>query len=59
MDGDNKYGSVKFLLDGLRAARLIPDDREIDIELIVTQTRVRSYPMEGTAITITYHENSH
>jgi len=54
LDPDSKYASVKFVLDALRQAGLIPDDRECDIELIVTQTRVKSYSLEGTALEITY-----
>lgn len=43
---------MKFLLDGLRRARLISDDREQDIELVVSQQRVPAYRLEGTGITI-------
>lgn len=54
LDRDNKWASVKFLLDGLCAAGLIPDDRECDINLSVTQTKVKTYAQEGTGVAITY-----
>lgn len=54
LDPDNKFSSVKFLLDALRQAKLIPNDRECDIELIVTQQKVGSYAQEGTGVEINY-----
>lgn len=54
LDRDNKWASVKFLLDAICAAGLIPDDRECDIDLSVTQTAVPKYTMEGTGIVIAY-----
>lgn len=54
LDPDNKWASVKWLLDALRYADLIPNDRERDIELVVDQVRVRSYLHEGTKIDLTY-----
>ena len=54
LDTDNKWGSVKPILDALREAGLIPDDKESDIELVVTQSRVKSYDKEGTGLRITY-----
>lgn len=58
-DADNKWSAVKYLLDGLRKAELIPDDRERDIQLIVDQTKVNKYNLEGTGIVITYPVNHH
>lgn len=54
LDLESKSASVKYLLDGLRYAELIPDDREKDAELFVFQVRVDAYLKEGTAITIEY-----
>lgn len=54
LDTDNKWASVKFILDALRKAQLIPDDREKDIVLSVNQTKVKHYINEGTGIVITY-----
>lgn len=54
LDGDNKFASVKFLLDALRYAKLLRDDRELDIELVVHQQKVGRYDLEGTGITIDY-----
>lgn len=54
LDLESRFASVKYLLDGLRYADLIADDREGDAELFVNQTRVRHYLEEGTAITIEY-----
>lgn len=54
LDPDSKWGSCKFLIDGLRQCGLVPDDRECDIELIVTQQRVPKYEQEGTGVLIEY-----
>lgn len=54
LDRDNKWASVKFLLDGICTAGLIPDDSECDIDLSVTQIRVAKFEHEGTGIIITY-----
>lgn len=56
LDRDNKWASVKFLVDGLCKAGLIKDDSEQDIDLRVTQTKVDSYSKEGTGVVITYRE---
>lgn len=45
---------MKFLLDALRGARLVTDDRELDIELLVSQQKVAEYRLEGTGITIDF-----
>lgn len=55
LDTDNKWASCKPLLDAIRHAGLIPDDREDDIDLTVTQHRVPKYINEGTGIAITYY----
>lgn len=54
LDPDNKWASVKFLLDAMRYAQLIPNDRECDIELIVTQQKVAHRHLEGTGVEILY-----
>lgn len=58
LDPDNKWASVKFILDAMRYAGLIPNDRECDIELIVTQVRVASFNLEGTGVEINYPKQS-
>lgn len=54
LDRDNKWASVKFLLDAICAAGLVPNDRECDIDLSVTQIRAAKFAHEGTGIIITY-----
>lgn len=54
LDPDNKWASVKFLLDAMRYAGLIPNDRECDIEMIVTQQKVAHRHLEGTRVEILY-----
>ncbi|HEX2900802.1 MAG TPA: hypothetical protein VHS96_13860 [Bacteroidia bacterium] len=54
LDPDNKWASVKFLLDAMRYAGLIPNDRECDIEMIVTQQKVAHRAEEGTGVEILY-----
>lgn len=56
LDTDNKWGSVKPLLDCIREAGLIPNDRECDIALNVTQVQVGSFRKEGTGIRLVYRE---
>ena len=53
LDPDNAVGSVKDLLDGLRRAKLIPEDNTEAIRLAVSQTRVKRAE-EKTIITIKY-----
>lgn len=53
LDPDAKYASTKPLLDGLVAAGLIPNDREKDIELTVTQEKAPA-SQEGTGVVIYY-----
>ena len=40
LDPDNLYGGAKYFIDGLRHAKLIPDDRPQDITLQVVQVKV-------------------
>lgn len=54
LDTDNLYASVKDLLDGLQEAFLLPDDKEEDINLQVTQTKVSRRKDENTVIEIEY-----
>lgn len=56
LDGDNKFGACKLLLDAIRYAGLVPGDRERDIDLSVTQERVGSYKQEGTGVIIAYEQ---
>lgn len=55
LDRDNKYASVKLVLDAIRYAGLIHDDTEQDIDLTVTQTRVANYAEQGTGVVISYY----
>ena len=52
LDPDNLAGGCKFYLDCCRYANLIPDDRPQDIELIVTQQKVKHRTDERTEIEI-------
>tara|TARA_R110000868_G_scaffold116619_2_gene310237 strand:+ start:357 stop:866 length:510 start_codon:yes stop_codon:yes gene_type:complete len=54
LDPCAKYGSCKALIDGLRYAGLIHNDREEDITLEVIQEKVAHYEDEETLIQITY-----
>lgn len=54
LDPDNKYASVKLILDAIRHAGLIHDDNERVIDLNVRQYKVGSYAQEGTGVVITY-----
>jgi hypothetical protein len=49
-DRDNSYGSAKALLDALRYAGVIQDDRERDIELDVAQVKVKRKADERTEL---------
>ncbi len=50
IDPDN--ATPKYFIDCCRYAGLIPDDRSQDIELSVTQTKVKTKEEECTVITI-------
>lgn len=52
LDPDNFAGSIKNLLDGLRASKLIPDDSPEFITLETEQVKVKSYKEECTVIEI-------
>jgi hypothetical protein len=52
LDPCAKYGSCKALIDGLRYAGILYDDREEDITLEVNQEKVRHFKDEETLIFI-------
>lgn len=54
LDRDNLYASPKQLIDCLRDAKLIPDDDEASIELIVEQVKEKRRDHRGTQIIIEY-----
>jgi len=52
LDLDNLYGGVKYFIDTLRYAEIIPDDDPSSIELEVTQTKVKGYKNETTEMEV-------
>jgi len=54
LDPCAKYGSCKALIDGLRFAGLIRNDREEDITLEVSQVKVAHFKDETTEIILEY-----
>lgn len=54
LDADNLAGGCKYLLDGLRYAKLIPDDAPEKITLQVEQEKVQRQTQERTVIELTY-----
>lgn len=54
LDTDNLYGSAKFIVDACKAAGFITGDDPSTIDLIVTQTRVKSRQEIETIVEITY-----
>jgi hypothetical protein len=54
LDPDNLTGSVKSLLDCLRAAKLIHDDDSQSITLSVTQSKVKTRKEAGTFVELIY-----
>lgn len=52
LDPDNLTGGAKYLIDGIRHAGLISDDRPEDIELVVAQQKVSLSTQERTEIEI-------
>jgi len=52
LDLDNLYGGVKYWVDTLRYAEIIPDDDPSSIELQVTQTKVKGYKNETTEVEV-------
>jgi len=55
-DPDNFAGGVKALLDNIRHATLIPNDRPEDIKLETDQVRVRHKSEQKTVIELEYPE---
>jgi hypothetical protein len=53
-DRSGAWESTKWIVDSLVDAQLIPGDAEKDIELSVTQEKVRTKEECGLLITITY-----
>ena len=52
LDPDGLYGGVKYFLDSLRYAGIIPDDRDADITLEVIQKQVKTKAEETTMISV-------
>ena len=51
-DPDNLVGGVKYLVDSLRAADIIPEDDPQSITLEVSQEKVNSYKEEETWVEV-------
>lgn len=54
LDPDNAAASTKNLLDGLRHAKLLPEDNPWTIKLQVEQEKVKGFDNEKTEIEINY-----
>lgn len=54
LDPDNLYGSVKSLVDCLRAAKLIVDDNSQSISLVVSQSKVKTRKEHETVVELDY-----
>ena len=52
-DPDNLVGGVKYLVDSLRAADIIPEDDPKAITLEVSQEKVKTYKEEETWVEVT------
>ena len=52
-DPDNLVGGVKYLVDSLRAAEIIPEDDPQSITLEVSQEKVKTYKDEETWVEVT------
>lgn len=52
LDPDNLAGGCKYFLDCCKYSKLIPDDRPQDIELHVSQEKVKSKDQERTEIEV-------
>ena len=52
-DPDNLVGGVKYLVDSLRAAEIIPEDDPQAITLEVSQEKVKTYKEEETWVEVT------
>jgi len=55
-DPDNLVGGVKYLVDSLRAADIIPEDDPQAITLEVSQEKVKTYKEEETWVEVSVHE---
>jgi len=51
-DPDNLVGGVKYLVDSLRAAEIIPEDDPKSITLEVSQEKVKTYKEEETWVEV-------
>lgn len=54
LDPDNAVGATKTITDCLCEVGLIPDDSETEIDLTVTQEKVRHRYEQKTVVNITY-----
>lgn len=52
LDLDNLYGGVKYFVDSLRYAEIIPDDDPESITLQVSQEKVKNYSKEKTEVEV-------
>ena len=52
LDLDNLYGGVKYFVDSLRYAEIIPDDDPETITLEVSQEKVKNYNKEKTEVEV-------
>jgi len=52
-DPDNLVGGVKYLVDSLRAANIIPEDDPQAITLEVSKEKVKTYKEEETWVEVT------
>ena len=52
-DPDNLVGGVKYLVDSLRGAEIIPEDDPQAITLEVSQEKVKTYKEEETWVEVT------
>jgi Holliday junction resolvase RusA-like endonuclease len=57
LDPDNLAGGCKYFVDCCRYAKLIPDDRQQDIDFIAKQREVKKKEDERTEIEITYEQS--
>ena len=55
-DPDNLVGGVKYLVDSLRAADIIPEDDPKSITLEVSQEKVKTYKEEETWVEVSVHD---
>ena len=55
-DPDNLVGGVKYLVDSLRGAEIIPEDDPKAITLEVSQEKVKTYKEEETWVEVSVHE---